>query len=52
MTESHERSDAGMHLVEAARLRDGIPMSAVVWRELEALVAERHVPFDLAVEPD
>jgi LDH2 family malate/lactate/ureidoglycolate dehydrogenase len=36
----------------ATRLRDGIPVSAVVWRELEALAAERHVPFELAFEPD
>jgi LDH2 family malate/lactate/ureidoglycolate dehydrogenase len=32
----------------AERLRDGIPMSEVVWRELETLAAEHHVPFELA----
>jgi len=34
----------------AERLRDGIPVSEVVWRELEALAAEQHVPFRLASE--
>jgi LDH2 family malate/lactate/ureidoglycolate dehydrogenase len=37
---------------KAARLRDGIPLTAVVWRELEALAAEQQVPFELAFEPD
>ena len=34
----------------AERLRDGIPVSEVVWRELEAVAAEQHVPFGLASE--
>ncbi len=33
---------------KAERQRDGIPLSAVVWRELEGLAAEYHVPFGLA----
>jgi LDH2 family malate/lactate/ureidoglycolate dehydrogenase len=32
----------------AERLRDGIPVSEVVWRELEALAVERQVPFGLS----
>jgi len=34
----------------AERLRDGIPVSEVVWRELEALATEQHVPFGLVSE--
>jgi LDH2 family malate/lactate/ureidoglycolate dehydrogenase len=33
------------HRVE--RLRDGIPVSELVWRELETLAAEHHLPFEL-----
>lgn len=31
----------------AERLRDGIPVSEVVWSELEALAAEQQLPFGL-----
>ena len=31
----------------AERLRDGIPLSDIVWGELEALAAAQHVPFGL-----
>ena len=33
---------------KAGRLCDGIPVPDVVWRELEALAAAQHVPFELA----